>query len=181
MARKKRKTEPTPLEAPNAGELDVYSVLWAERCGDNHPLQLSEVHRRVCQRRRGFGEPEPALTTVSTHLRGLVRKELADEVHATRTSAPPPSARSRGSYTPPTRSPLTGYRARHAPGEVLLTTFRGLAAAYPEGQRLEALLDFARALDLSAEGMRQLRELIDAEHARAGRQEGKGEGESDRS
>jgi predicted transcriptional regulator len=166
MARKRTESAPAvPLEAPNAGELDVYSVLWAEQQRDNQALQLSEVYRRVCERRRRFGEPEPALTTVSTHLRGLVRKNLAQEVTAASTAARL-TVRTRGGLTPPTRSPLTSYRALHAPGEVLLTTYLGLAASYPD--KLDALLDFARALEMSEEAMRQLRELIDKEKARGG-------------
>src|SRR5262249_53278526 len=34
------------------------------------------------------------------------------------------------------RASASNYRALHGPREVLLTTFRGLAAAYPEEQRL---------------------------------------------
>src|SRR5256885_548796 len=93
MAKKKQTTGGAPLEAPNAGELDVYSVLFAERGGEGRPLQLSEVFRRGC-------------------------------------------------------------------------AGRGLAAAYPD--RLDALLDFARALELSEQAMRQLQELIAAERARGG-------------
>jgi predicted transcriptional regulator len=162
----REKNEPVPeppLEAPNAGELDVYSVLWAERQGDNQPLQLSEVARRVSERRRAFNEPEPALTTVSTHLRALVRKGLAEEVLGASTAARP-AIRTRGGFTPPTRSPLTSYRALHSPGEVLRTTYRGLATAYPE--RLDALVDFARAVEMSAEGLRQLQKLVEQEKAR---------------
>ena len=146
---------PVPLETPNAGELDVYSVLYAEDQGDKRSLQLSEVYRRVCERRRRFAEPEPALTTVSTHLRGLVRKGLAAELTAGPGLPARPNPRMRGAATPPTRSPLTSYRVRHTPGDVLRSTFQGLAAVYPD--RLDALLDFARALELSDEGMRSSR------------------------
>jgi hypothetical protein len=155
-----------PLESPNAGELDVYSVLWAERQGEDRVLQLSEVYRRVCERRRTFGEAEPALTTVSTHLRGLLRKGLIEEVGGARKGEPDRPVRTRGNVTPPTRSPLTAYRALHPPGEVLATTYAGYAASYPPGQRLQALLDFARALRLSADGMRRLQELVEAEARR---------------
>src|SRR5207253_1576810 len=101
-----------------AGELDVLGVLWAEQHGDDQALQLSEVYRRVCERRRAFGEAEPALTTVSTHLRNLVDKQLIEET--LRRGAPPAPTRgmvrTRGGVTPPTRSPFTSYRATHAPG-----------------------------------------------------------------
>jgi hypothetical protein len=138
------------LPAPSAGELDVLGVFWEEEQGEGRRLQLAEVYRRVCERRRRFGEAEPALSTVSTHLRKLLGKGLLEESSAPRSAGPARPIRLRGGYTPPTRSPLTSYRARHGPGEVLRTTFRGLAAAYPPCQRLNALLDFARALDLPA-------------------------------
>src|SRR5262245_40675977 len=104
----------TPLQAPNAGELDVYSVLWAERLGEDRPLRLSEVHERVKERRRGFGEPEPALTTISTHLRALVHKGLAEETLAG-VARPGPGPRVRGGLTPPTRSPRTPGTERCTP------------------------------------------------------------------
>jgi predicted transcriptional regulator len=154
------------LEAPNAGELDVLAVLWLERLGSRQPLQLSEVYRRVCERRRQFGEQEPALTTVSTHLRGLVAKKLIEEVLGSRATAAGAGTRARGAYSPPTRSPLTSYQALHEPGDVLKTTFQGLAAAYPAAQRLDALTDFAHALELSKECLRKLEQLIAAEKAR---------------
>jgi predicted transcriptional regulator len=158
-------SEPTkelalPLEAPNPGELDVLGVLWIERQGENRPLQLSEVYRRVCERRRQFGEPEPALTTVSTHLRGLTGKKLVEEVAAARAQAVRQPIRTRGGYTPATRSPLTSYRAAYRPGEVLHTTFQGLASAYPPGQRGDALVDFARALGFGEATLRKLEQFV---------------------
>lgn len=160
MAKKQRAKVPA-LEAPNAGELDVLSVLWREQLADNKPLQLSEIHARVCARRTQFGDLPPALTTTSSQLRNLVDKKLIAAV--TPSSAPRPAVRTRGGYTPPTRSPASSYQVRHDPGEVLLTTFRGLAAAYPEPRRLDALLDFAGALGVSEECLRRLAEVIEQE------------------
>src|SRR5260370_28870849 len=105
------------------------------------------MHRRVCERRRQFGEQEPALTTTSRQLKSLSEKRLIGT--GVPTAAPRPPVRTRGGYTPPSRPSASSYRALHGPGEVLLTTFRGLAAAYPEERRLDALLDFARALGVS--------------------------------
>jgi hypothetical protein len=162
MARKKD-AEVAALEAPNAGELDVLNVLWREQLGDNQALQLSEIHRRVCERRRQFGEPEPALTTTSSQLKSLSEKTL---IGTGASSAPPrPAVRTRGGYTPSSRASASSYRALHGPGAVLLTTFRGLAAAYPEEQRLDALLDFARALGVSDECLRGLHEVVARERA----------------
>jgi hypothetical protein len=163
------------LPAPNAGELDVLAVLWQEAEGEGRLLQLSEVYRRVCERRRRYGEPEPALTTVSTHLRKLaVEKGLIEEVVPARGGGPAAAAgapiRTRGSYRPPTRSPLTSYRARHGPAEVLRSTLYGLAEAYPPTaqRRLDALLDFAQVLGLPAPTLQKLTRLIEAERAAAG-------------
>lgn len=164
MPRKKTDVE---LEAPSAGELDVLGVLFAERQKEDRPLQLSEVHGRVCQRREEFGEAKPALTTVSTHLRNLVSKNLIEEV--TREGAVPTrgnAPRTRGGMTPPTRSPLTSYRALHEPGAVLSSTFRGLAAAYPDKDRLRMLIDVAQSLDVADEVLKKLEAIVLAEIAR---------------
>jgi hypothetical protein len=180
MTAKKRKGDlPSPaspatgeLPAPNAGELDVLGVLWQEKQGENLPLQLSEVYRRVCERRRKYGEPEPALTTVSTHLRNLIDKKLIEEFVASRQAGSPsaagPLVRTRGGYRPPTRSPFTSYRAVYEPGQVLYTTFYGLAEAYPPEKPLNALLDFARALGLPEETLGRLVKVVEAEKAAGG-------------
>src|SRR2546421_12518422 len=75
-------------------------------------------------------------------------------------ATPRPAVRTRGGYTPPSRASASSYRAEHSLGEVLLTTFRGLAAAYPEEQRLDALLDFARALGVSEDCLRGLQAVV---------------------
>jgi hypothetical protein len=164
MTRKKDDEVPA-LEAPSAGELDVLSVLWHEQLGDNQLLQLSEIHRRVCERRRQFGEPEPALTTTSGQLRSLSDKKLIGPGATQGSGTPRPPLRTRGGYTPPSRASAASYRALHGPGEVLFTTFRGLAAAYPEEKRLDALLDFARALGVSDACLRGLQEVVGRERA----------------
>jgi hypothetical protein len=156
----KKKNVP-PLEVPNAGELEVLAALWAERLEGDRPLKLSEVHRRVCATRREHGDPEPALTTVSTHLRKLTDKELIRAVTATDGSPQRQAGGTRGMLTPATRSPNTSYQALHEPGDVLFTTFRALAAAYPHQRRREALFDFARALDLSGETLQKLHKLLE--------------------
>jgi hypothetical protein len=170
-----RPEEGAALPAPNAGELDVLAVLWQEAEGEGRPLQLSEVFRRVCERRRRYGEPEPMLTTVSTYLRKLaVEKGLIEEVLPARgggsAGAAGPPVRTRGSYQPRTRSPLTSYRARYGPAEVLRTTLYGLAEAYPPTaqRRLDALLDFAQALGLPAPTLQKITRLIEAERAAVG-------------
>jgi hypothetical protein len=48
---------------------------------------------------------------------------------------------------------------------VLFSTFRGLASAYPDTQRLDSLLDFARALGVSKTCLRGLQEIIARERA----------------
>jgi hypothetical protein len=167
---KKKAARVPALEAPSAGELDVLNVLWSEQLGEGQTLQLSEIHRRVCERRRQFGEAEPALTTTSSQLKSLSEKNLIGA--GTPPASPRPAVRTRGGYTPPSRPPASNYRALHGPGDVLLTSFRGLAAAYPEEQRLDALLDFARALGVSEECLRGLQGVVARERA-GGTPEGK--------
>jgi len=125
-------------------------------------LQLSEIHRRVCERRaavrRTGAGPHHG---TSSQLKSLAEKKLIGA--ATPAPAPRPAVRTRGGYTPPTRASASSYRALHGPGEVLLTTFRGLAAAYPEEQRLQAVLDVARALGVSRECLRSLHEIVERE------------------
>jgi hypothetical protein len=160
MSSEKRKIPQLP--APNAGELDVLAVLWQEREGDSQPLKLSEVYKRVCKKRRQHGDPEPALTTVSTHLRKLTEKKLIQEV----TGAPASSrsfGQNRGMLTPPTRSPLTSYQAIYGPREVLFTTFKALAAAYPPDRRRDSLVDFAFALGLPGELIQKVQKILGSE------------------
>jgi predicted transcriptional regulator len=151
------------LPSPNAGELDVLGVLWEEQLQSGRPLKLSEIHRRVCGRRHEHQDPEPALTTVSTHLRSLLGKGLIQEVLASMPVSPRSPVRTRGMLTPPTRSPLTGYQALFAPGEVLFRTMRGLIASYPPQQRMDALLDFAQVLGLSDANKERLKHLVQDE------------------
>jgi predicted transcriptional regulator len=151
------------LPSPSAGELDVLGVLWEEQLLENRPLKLSEIHKRVCLRRLEQSDPEPALTTVSTHLRSLLAKGLIQEVLAPSRSSPRPNVRTRGMLTPSTRSPLTGYLALYPPGDVLLRTMHGLIVSYPVPQRVESLLDFGRALGLSKKNTEKLKQLVEDE------------------
>src|SRR5436190_1615294 len=83
---------------------DGHSILWAERQGTDRPLKLSEVYDKVCKRRNEFGDALPALSTVSTHLRGLTRKHLIEEVAAPRELEKLSAVPTRGT-PPPSRSP----------------------------------------------------------------------------
>jgi hypothetical protein len=171
MAAKKEPVGPTvrpDLPAPNMGEVDVLAVLWREQAEGGRPLQLSEVHRRVCERRRAFREAEPATTTISTQLRSLVAKGLIRETTLGRPAEGGDERvpiRTRGGMKPATRSPLTSYQAVAAPGEALRGMFTGLAEAYPPDarQRLTALLDFAGALGLPDDMLRRLGAFVEKE------------------
>jgi hypothetical protein len=139
------------LASPQAGEIECLAVLWQAHADGETALRLSEIHRRIGKRRADSQEsPPPALTTVSTQLRSLASKGLIQEVVVDSTGKTPgtPRVRTGGLLTPPTRSPLTGYRASYEPGEVLLQTYRGLARVYPKDGVLRALADFARAIDV---------------------------------
>jgi hypothetical protein len=165
----KEKEEGMPvLEVPSAGEMDVLHVLWTEHLGSDQALQLSEIHRRVCERRRQLSDPEPALTTTSSQLKSLSEKKLigADSPSA----APRPVVRTRGGLTPASRASASNYRALHPPGDVLFGWFKGLIAAYPQEKRLESLLDFARALGVSAECLHGLQEVVEREKGRGSAQ-----------
>lgn len=161
----------TELPAPNAGELDVLAVLWRERAAGGQPLQLSEVHRRVSERRRAFREAEPATTTISTQLRSLLAKGLIEETTVGQQPTEAPAhgrpVPVRGGMRPASRSPLTSYQALHQPGEVLRGMFTGLAEAYPPEapHRLDALLDFAAVLGLPDEVLQRLLAFVEDERA----------------
>jgi hypothetical protein len=135
----------------SAGELDCLATLWEAHATGEPALKLSEIHDRIGKRRARTGEASPALTTVSSYLRTLLLKGFVKEVIIEDTAAGTPGAvRTRGvrGVLPPTRSPRTGYQAAQEPGAVLAQTFKTLADAYPPEQRLQALVDFARALEL---------------------------------
>lgn len=68
--------------------------------------------------------------------------------------------RTRGLLKATTRSPLTGYRPVHSPSEVLQGTLEALASAYPESQRPRALIDFAKAIQLPDETLKELEKLL---------------------
>ena len=140
---------------PSPAELDCLTVLWQH----DAPLQVQDIQRLVGERRRKLGEAEPSRSTISTQLRSLASKQLVTEVRVSQGASPP--IRTRGMLSPAARSPLTGYTPAYKPGQVLEPTMRALASAYPPGQRGEALLDFARALDLSKKAVARLRRLID--------------------
>lgn len=132
------------LASPNPSELESLAVLWAEQKGENKPLKLSEIHKRVCERRHEYGLPDPALTTISTHLIALTNKGLIRRMNSESKSYP-----DRGILTPSTRSPNTSYQAIYDPSDVLKSTYRALADSYPPNHRLDAILDFANALGIS--------------------------------
>ena len=115
-------------------------------------MKLSQIHQQLNERREKAGDAPAAVSTVSTWLRSLASKGLLIErVLGTSHSAGEPSAyvRTRG-MIPTSRSPHTGYEVAHPPGAVLGKTFKALADAYPPGQRAQAIVDFAHALDLSS-------------------------------
>jgi len=153
---------------PTPSELDCLAVLWKARTDEGETaLRLSQVHERVAKRRAENGEPEPKLTTVSTQLRSLVHKSLLNEVVLVRSAEKEPAVqgqaapiRTRGALRPLCRSPLTGYEPAHEPGEVLRETFRTLVSAYPESKKTDALVDFARALELPEKTVEELQKLL---------------------
>src|SRR5438128_10495027 len=102
---------------PGAGELDCLAVLWQAQEDGRPALRLREIRDRVAKRRARLGEADPALTTISTHLRSLVAKGLLTEVvvRDTAQGTHTPKTRGRGMLSPATRSPYTGYHAAFEP------------------------------------------------------------------
>src|SRR5438132_10434915 len=119
----------TPQD-PSPGEMDVLAVLWEAREKDlkeNNPragtLKLSDIHEQIKLRRQTFGEPPPALTTVSTYLRSATAKRLLRELRTDEAGRPSPmtAIRTRGALSA-TRSPRTAYQRAHEPGMVFQST-----------------------------------------------------------
>jgi len=145
------------LQEPTTGEIDCLAVIWRAAEQGKPALKLSEIHALVGERRRQFGELPPALTTVSTYLRVALAKRLVVEVRLSDSGqvVPMTGVRTRGAL-PAARSPRTAYQAAYPPGQVFRRTFEGIVHAYPPGQRPQALLDLALALELSPERIKEL-------------------------
>jgi hypothetical protein len=148
--------------------MDVLAVLWEAREKDmreNSPragtLKLSDIHKQIELRRQSFGEPPPALTTVSTYLRSATAKRLLREVRTDEEGRPAPVAaiRTRGALSA-TRSPRTAYQVAHEPGVVFQSTMRAIIQAYPTGLRHQALVDFARAMGLPQKLIKEVEKLV---------------------
>src|SRR6266545_2366939 len=138
----------------SGNELDILAALWAAQAEGVPALKLAEIHRRINERRAAMGQAPIQPTTVSTYLRSMSERKLLKQV--TVEDAGPEGQRQtftsdvRG-LIPTSRSPKTGYEAAHTPAVVLERTFQALADAYPADKRLQALVDFARALGLPQE------------------------------
>jgi hypothetical protein len=131
--------------------VDICSVLWDAGSRDMPAMKLSEIHELAAARCQRLGKEPPALTTVSGYLRNLVEKGVLRQVEITESmSLEAPQVRVRGvrGESPPRRSPNTGYQAVAGPQELLQPLFKDLADAFPSKDRLRALIDFARALEL---------------------------------
>jgi hypothetical protein len=162
-------TDPADLpQDPSAGEMDVLAVLWEARERDridNNPrggtLKLSEIHREIDLRRQSFGEPPAALTTVSTYLRSATAKRLLKEVRTDELGIPAqvPAVRTRGALSS-TRSPRTAYQIAHEPGVVFRSTMQAIIQAYPPELRHQALVDFARAMNLPSKIIKEVEKLV---------------------
>lgn len=146
---------------PTTGELECLAVLWLAEEQGARALRLSQIRKLIEDRRERFGEPSPALTTVSSYLRGAAAKRLLDEVRLMDDGSVKPlsGVRSRGTLSA-ARSPRTAYRPMFDPGEVFQRTFEAIIQAYPPSRRMEALIDFAKALGLPDEKIEAIRALV---------------------
>lgn len=148
---------------PTTGELEVLAVLWSEQesKGDQDcAMRLSEIHRSVRQRREAYGETPPALTTVSTYLRSALAKQFLVEVRRTVDGKVMPlrGMRARGALST-SRSPLTAYQTRIKPKDVFTHTFEAIIESYPPGERIQALTDFAEAMGLPQQTIKEIEKL----------------------
>jgi hypothetical protein len=160
MAKKTAEQElPKPLNPPTGAELEILAILWA--LGNEDALKLSEIHSRIGKGRRAQGLPEPAITTVSSALRGALAKGLLREVRRTSDSSIVAAPRS-AVRTPllSTRSPQTAYQAAHAPGPVLQPILKALADSYPEPLRRQAIIDLALAMELPDADIDRLKKAL---------------------
>ena len=145
--------------SPSAGELDCLVILWESAEDGFEALRLSDVRQRMIDRREKMGEPGPAVSTVSTYLRGGVAKGLLEEVRINTSGKVVATSRSRGVMRS-TRSPRTAYRAAVTPQEVFRHTILAIAEAYPRSKRLFLLVDVARELGIPDRTISQLDEWV---------------------
>jgi hypothetical protein len=141
----------------SAGELDCLVVLWQEAELGVEALRLSEILELISKRRSLDGEPEPALTTVSTYLRSAVAKGLLEEVrldHAGKLTRLKADS-SRGVLSK-TRSPNTAHRAAVSASDAFRQTLLAITKSYPEKERLTLLVDIAQVLGVPASVTSQL-------------------------
>lgn len=153
---------------PTDAELEILAVLWQALADGQVGLRLSDIHRRLAERRKKKGQPEPAVTTLSVQIRGLQEKGLVDEVNMDPGSWTKDQAGNLRSTGPPAkRSPFTGYRTASGPGETLQEKFKELASVYPEEDRLRVVLDVVHALELAKKPLVEERYRMVMEIARA--------------
>lgn len=148
---------PAEIELPTGAETEVLSVLW--EVPKDHALKLSEIHQAVVARREKQELGPPALTTVSSTLRGALGKKLLREMRVTSEGVQPAPRVSAPSLVA-SRSPQTAYQANVSPSEVMVPLFRLFANAYPEKDRREALVDMARALELPEEVVDKIKKVL---------------------
>jgi hypothetical protein len=165
MSTKNPSRGPESLPAPSSGELEILGVLWQAVAHGAQALRLSEVRELLGARYGRAGEP----STISTQLRSLLAKGWLEVVGVSLGTAAVARARgvvrTRGAVRTagapvPTRSPFTAYRPKFPPGQALALSLREIAAAYPETQRHQFLLDAARALDLPAQMIAEIERLV---------------------
>jgi hypothetical protein len=153
----------TVLPPPTSGEIEVLAVLWAtvDSEGRYKPLRLSEIHATICERRKEHHEPLPALTTISSILRGALARGLLREMRLTKggeaEEVEPMTVRS---TLHATRSPMTAYAPACEPHQALLPLFRILTEACPTDKRVELLLELVKLLNLESADLKRLHQEL---------------------
>jgi hypothetical protein len=140
-------------------EKEILQLLW--QTPDGEAKRLSDVHREVGEFRAKYEQPAPAITTVSSTLRGALQKGLLKEVRLVdgkvHTS---PASRTRGLVA--TRSPQTAYQAAFSAEEVLLPELTQLIGLCPPAERKALLVALLGAFDLPAAARRAITATLTA-------------------
>lgn len=135
---------------PTPAELEILQLLWP--MATNEAKRLSEIHREVGEFRAKFQQPAPAVTTVSSALRGALQKGLLREVRVVDGAVQAAPAAGRGGLVA-TRSPQTAYQANVTPAAVLLPQIQQLVETCPEGERVSLLRALMTAVGVAEADM----------------------------
>jgi|GEM_PF-5112015 len=145
-------------KVPNAtpAELEILQLLWP--LAKDEAKRLSEIHKEVGEFRTKFNQPAPAVTTVSSTLRGALQKGLLKEVRVVEGKVHAAPAQGRGLVA--TRSPQTAYQAAVSAADVLLPELEQLAGLCPEGERKTLLVSLLGVFGVKGEAAKEIKAIV---------------------